>query len=157
MSINFGAEYRKFYAEQEKLRTQYRELGMSEKQIKAMYEFDLEALRSDNRYKAHSCPLEIDPEEALASGKNKALRRFLEALSVYMTPWQSAPHAWVEEIGNEGLVRTLKKLSDDDLELLNRYVMLEQTQRQIGEAFGISQKGVSKRIARLRKKFLKNF
>ena len=157
MSINYGKEYRRFYAEQKKLRKQYRELGMSEEQIEAMYEFDLQALRSDNRFKAHSYPLETEPDEALSSGKNKAFMRFLETLSVQMTPWQSEPYAWVEEIGGENLVRVLKHLSDDELELLNRYVMLEQTQRQIAEVLGISQKGVSCRLSRFKKKFLKNF
>ena len=157
MGLNFGREYRKFYEKQEKLREQYRKAGMSEEQIQAMYEFDLQAFRSDNRFKAHSFPLDIDPDAVLASGKSKSLLRFLDALSVNMTPWQSEPYGWIEEISSENLVRTLKKLSDEDLELLNRYAMLEQTQREIAAENGLSQTGVSYRLSQLKKKFLKNF
>lgn len=41
MSINYGSAYRAFRREQEKLREQYRQLGMTDEQIAAMYEFDL--------------------------------------------------------------------------------------------------------------------
>ena len=37
MSINYGSAYRAFGKEQGKLREQYRQLGMTDEQIKAMY------------------------------------------------------------------------------------------------------------------------
>ena len=47
MSFNNGNERRKLNAKWEHLRVQYREAGMSEDAIQAMYEFDLGVL---NRY-----------------------------------------------------------------------------------------------------------
>ena len=41
MSFNNGNERRKLNAKWEQLRVQYREAGMSEEAIQAMYEFDL--------------------------------------------------------------------------------------------------------------------
>ena len=47
MSINYGSAYRAFGKEQGKLREQYGQLGMTDDQIEAMYEFDLTAFRGD--------------------------------------------------------------------------------------------------------------
>jgi len=47
MSINYGSAYRAFRKEQEKLREQYRQLGMTDEQIAAMYEFDLKEFKGD--------------------------------------------------------------------------------------------------------------
>ena len=44
MSFNNGNERRKLNAKWEQLRVQYREAGMSEEAIQAMYEFDLGVL-----------------------------------------------------------------------------------------------------------------
>ena len=43
---------------------------LSEEQIQAMYEFDLQAFRSDNRFKAHSFPLDIDPVAVRVAKEN---------------------------------------------------------------------------------------
>ena len=54
MSFNNGNERRKLNAKWEQLRVQYREAGMSEEAIQAMYEFDLEEVAfgaiSENGY-----------------------------------------------------------------------------------------------------------
>ena len=47
MSWNDGYERRKFEARQKKQAEEYRALGMTEEQIQAMYEFDLEQYKSD--------------------------------------------------------------------------------------------------------------
>ena len=49
MCWNDGYERRKFEARQKKQAEEYRALGMTEEQIKAMYEFDLEQYKSDRR------------------------------------------------------------------------------------------------------------
>ena len=58
MSWNNAAEYAKFKAEQEKLAAEYRSLGMTEEQIRAIYEFDRETYRSRRRNALHTCPME---------------------------------------------------------------------------------------------------
>ena len=52
MSFNNGNERRKLNAKWEQLRVQYREAGMSEEAIQAMYEFDLGVLNSERAYDA---------------------------------------------------------------------------------------------------------
>ena len=49
MSFNNGNERRKLNAKWEHLRVQYREAGMSEDAIQAMYEFDLGVLSQGNQ------------------------------------------------------------------------------------------------------------
>ena len=49
MSFNNGNERRKLNAKWDQLRVQYREAGMSEEAIQAMYEFDLGVLNSETR------------------------------------------------------------------------------------------------------------
>ena len=54
MSFNNGNERRKLNAKWEQLRVQYREAGMSEEAIQAMYEFDLGVLNSERAYDANT-------------------------------------------------------------------------------------------------------
>ena len=54
MSFNNGNERRKLNAKWEQLRVQYREAGMSEEAIQAMYEFDLSVLNSEHAYAANT-------------------------------------------------------------------------------------------------------
>ncbi len=54
MSFNNGNERRKLNAEWEHFRVQYREAGMSEDAIQAMYEFDLSVLNSERAYAANT-------------------------------------------------------------------------------------------------------
>ena len=48
MGFNNGSERRKLNAEWERLRVTYRQAGMSEEAIQAMYEFDLNTLNSEH-------------------------------------------------------------------------------------------------------------
>ena len=54
MSWNDGYERRKFEAGQKKQAEEYRALGMTEEQIQAMYEFDLEQYKSDRCHYSHT-------------------------------------------------------------------------------------------------------
>ena len=66
MCWNDGYERRKFEARQKKQAEEYRALGMTEEQIKAMYEFDLEQYKSDRRYYSHTqsfVPDDFDEDE----------------------------------------------------------------------------------------------
>ena len=54
MSWNDAYERRKFKENQKKQAAEYRALGMTEEQIQAMYEFDLEQFRSDRRFYSHT-------------------------------------------------------------------------------------------------------
>lgn len=56
MSWNNGYETKKFEARQKKQAEEYRALGMTEEQIQAMYEFDLEQFKSERRHRIRQIP-----------------------------------------------------------------------------------------------------
>ena len=57
MSWNNAYERKKFEARQKKQAEEYRALGMTEEQIKAIKEFDDKAEKSDKEYYAHTVPI----------------------------------------------------------------------------------------------------
>ena len=59
MSWNDGYERRKFEAKQKKQAEEYRALGMTEEQIQAMYEFDLEQFKSERRHTQYASSLSV--------------------------------------------------------------------------------------------------
>ena len=63
MGWNNAYETKKFEAKQKKQAEEYRALGMTEEQIKEMYEFDLEQLKSERRYRMHTQPLQVEEFE----------------------------------------------------------------------------------------------
>ena len=65
--------------------------------------------------------------------------------------WKNISHSWVEEIEKPELIKGIKALSKEDIELITLYVFDDLTQNEIGVRFGISQKAVSKRIEQIRK------
>ena len=59
MSWNNGYETKKFEARQKKQAEEYRALGMTEEQIQAMYEFDLEQFKSERRHTQYASSLSV--------------------------------------------------------------------------------------------------
>ena len=66
MSFNNGNERRKLNAKWEHLRVQYREAGMSEDAIQAMYEFDLGVLNSERAYITNTMTVSDDADDCTA-------------------------------------------------------------------------------------------
>ena len=156
MSWNNSYEQKKFKEKQEKLAAQYRAVGMTESQIKAMYDFDLSVFNSERSFRSHNqslqeCTLEDSAQE---ESDNALLNRNLNALSVTID--YSEHHSrywWIEEISKSELVTKIKQLSEDDLLLLYQYVFEQATQSNLASYYGISQKNICKKINRI-KKFL---
>lgn len=48
------------------------------------------------------------------------------------------------------LAERLKHLTEDDLELLTRYVFEDATQKELASQYGIGQQSVSKRLKKLK-------
>lgn len=76
MSFNNGNERRKLNAKWEHLRVQYREAGMSEDAIQAMYEFDLGVLNSERAYITNTMtvsvlPMMVQPRKPATSSSMK--------------------------------------------------------------------------------------
>ena len=149
MSFNNGNERRKLNAKWEQLRVQYREAGMSEEAIQAMYEFDLGVLNSERAYDANTVAV-CDGEDDVDARKAADLKQYEAAITVTDTYRETKSRfAWIGEIENERLLVALENLSEDDLILLTLYVYEGYTESEISKAFSISQPAIHKRIEKI--------
>lgn len=156
MSFNNGNERRKLNAKWEQLRVQYREAGMSEDAIQAMYEFDLGVLNSERAYDANTVAV-CDGEDDVDARKAADLKQYEAAITVTDTYHETKSRfAWIGEIEDENLLSALEKLSDDDLEILTLYIYEGYSTVELSKAYGIAHQNISKRIIKITN-FLKNF
>ena len=83
MSVNFGRDYRKFRAEQKKLREYYESLGMSKEVIDTLYEFDKMQFCENLLFRRRTQYLEVvDEDEITEEDKSPLLKKYLKNLSV---------------------------------------------------------------------------
>ena len=154
MCWNDGYERRKFETRQKKQAEEYRALGMTEEQIKAMYEFDLEQYKSDRRYYSHTqsfVPDDFDEDDD-DDEKLSIFDKFKDVLTTSIEEsGNKSRYWWFEEIDNPDLVRNIKSLSTEQLELLTFVVIDGYGQAEIAELMRVSQSAISQRIATIRK------
>ena len=156
MSFNNGNERRKLNAKWEQLRVQYREAGMSEEAIQAMYEFDLGVLNSERAYDANTVAV-CDGEDDVDARKAADLKQYEAAITVTDTYRETKSRfAWIGEIENERLLAALENLSDSDLELITLYAYEGYDTVEISKAFGKTKQNIGKKIQRIAN-FIKNF
>lgn len=136
MSWNNGYETKKFKKEQERIAKQYRNHGASEELINEMLEFLLAQFREERTYREHTESFEIT-----------------EYLSKDNTEFHSR-YWWIEEISDPNLVKKIKSLSKDDIELLTLYAISGYTQDEIAQMKGCTKQNIQKKIRRI-KNFLK--
>lgn len=136
MCWNDGYERRKFEARQKKQAEEYRALGMTEEQIKEMYEFDLEQYKSDRRYHMHTQPFtssDFDDGEDDDS-ESTLLNKFFDELTLTIdSRSEQSRYWWIEEIDNPKLAETIKTLSPEQIELLTLVVIDGYGQTEIAE------------------------
>ena len=126
MCWNDGYERRKFEARQKKQAEEYRALGMTEEQIKEMYEFDLEQYKSDRRYHMHTQPFtssDFDDGEDDDS-ESTLLNKFFDELTLTIdSRSEQSRYWWIEEIDNpklaEGITGTAMSKREEFKRLLN--------------------------------------
>lgn len=156
MSFNNGNERRKLNAKWEQLRVQYREAGMSEEAIQAMYEFDLGVLNSERAYVTNTVAVG-DGDDGDDARKAADFKQYEAAITVTDTYHETKSRfGWIGEIENEHLLSALENLSDDDLELLTLYIYEGYSTVELSEVYGIAHQNISKRIIKITN-FLKNF
>ena len=152
MSVNFGKEYKKFRAEQKRLRKYYEALGMSKEVIDALYEFDKMQFCEDIAFKRRIQYLEVSDEDDIADeDKNPLLKRFLEVISVSDEFHTSEKFWWLQEIGDKKLLRRLLQLSYDELEIITYLVFFDYKQHEIAQIKGVSQSSISQKIGKIKK------
>ena len=154
MSWNDGYERRKFEARQKKQAEEYRALGMTEEQIQAMYEFDLEQYKSDRRYHTHTQQLttsDFDEGEADDSESTLLQKFFGELTETIENSSEKSRYWWIEQIDNPNLVSAIKKLSREQIEVLTLIVVDGYGQAEIEEVMKVSQSAISQRLATIKK------
>lgn len=159
MSFNYASEKRKFDAMWAKLRVEYREAGMEESAITAMYEFDCEVFRKNRTYGIHNTYFStVMPDgEEVADDRSSFMKKFSSRFSVQAE--ESDPdrrYGWIDEIENPVLSEILQKMPEKDKELLTLYVIEGYTVTDIAKMEGSTHQNISKKIRRL-KNILKSF
>ena len=138
MSFNNGNERRKLNAEWEHLRVQYREAGMSEDAIQAMYEFDLSVLNSERAYATNTVAVGDSYNDDNAR-KAADLKQYEAAITVTDTYHETKSRfTWIGEIEDERLLSALENLSDADLNLVTMYAYEGYTVTEISKGWRLT-------------------
>lgn len=156
MNWNNAYEKRKFEEKQKKQAEKYRALGMTEEQIKEMYEFDYAQFKSERRFHMHTQSFEPDKFDADEDDNEKLsiVEKFQEVLAT--TQDDSADKSrywWIEEIENPVFTKALKKLSQEQIELLSLIVADGYGQAEMAGILNVSQSAISQRLATIKKIF----
>jgi DNA-directed RNA polymerase specialized sigma subunit len=157
MSWNNGYETKKFEARQKKQAEEYRALGMTEDQIQAMYEFDLEQFKSERRHRMHTQPLQVEEfeENDADESDNTLLNEFFDELTCTIETSGDKSRYWVEEIDDSETVKKIKSLSERDLEILTLMVIDELTHEEIAKIMGVCVRTIERVNARFKNLFKK--
>ena len=138
MSFNNGNERRKLNAKWEHLRVQYREAGMSEDAIQAMYEFDLGVLNSERAYITNTMTVSDDADDCAAK-ETSDFKQYEKAVTVTDTYHETKSRfAWIGEIENEQLLTALETLKVEDLEIITMYAYEGYDITEISKVYGVS-------------------
>ena len=145
MSFNNGNERRKLNTKWEQLRVQYREAGMNEDAIHAMYEFDLGVLNSERAYITNTMTVSGAADDCAAK-ETSDFKQYEKAVTVTDTYHETKSRfGWIGEIEDERLLSALENLSDSDLELITLYAYEGYDTVEISKAFGKTKQNISKK------------
>lgn len=159
MCWNDGYERRKFEARQKKQAEEYRALGMTEEQIKAMYEFDLEQYKSDRRYYSHTqsfVPDDFDEDED-DDEKLSIFDKFKELLtSSIEESGNKSRYWWIAEIEDEVLARKVRSMASEEIEMITLLAFEGYSQTESAQHMGMPYRTFKYKLRNL-KKFIKKF
>ena len=145
MGWNNANERRKFEERQKRLAIEYRENGMTDKQIEEMYQFDLRQFNSNRRYREHTQAFQVDEFDDADESDNSLMRYFPEPLTSKIDDLASKTRfGWVEEIEDERLYKILIGMSKDDIELITLYVFDGYTQDEIANYMNCTKQNIQK-------------
>ena len=154
MSFNYFIEKKKFDEKWEKLAQAYAEAGMDEEAIKQMYLFDLEEFNCKRRAELYKINVPISEEDEffdvawLMKVFPKAqLSNDYDTCSMHSRYW------WLEEIDSPQLTPVIRKLKNEEKELLTLYIYEERTTREIAVAMGVTHTTISRRLEKLFRNF----
>jgi len=154
MGFNYRREKEKFDREWGKLRREYAQAGMGEEAIQEIYNFDWAVFLAERTYtnRTQRFPDEIhaDTDEA---ERTRLLRKF-KALSVsFEVELEKYVQNWIDSLEDPRLLRGVKKLSQEEQELLTQIVLLEYTLGELAELLGCTPQAVFKQYKKIKEKF----
>ena len=158
MGWNNAYETKKFEAKQKKQAEEYRALGMTEEQIQAMYEFDLEQFKSERRNRMHTQQFtssDFDEGEEDDSESTLFDKFFDELTCTIETSGDKSRYWWIEEIDDSETVKKIRSLSERDLEILTLMVIDELTHEEIAKIMGVCVRTIERVNARFKNLFKK--
>ena len=164
MKFNYGLEKKKFDENWARTEKEYREAGMAEEAIRAMYEYDWEMFKKERVYCRHNqsldgqlCRNDQDFSVTEANEENSPyLYKFFDRFSVpEVITDPDRTDAWIDEIDSRSLLKAIRKLTEEEQDLIRLYMIEEYTTIEIAALKSISQPAVTKRIQRLREKIKK--
>ena len=155
MNFNYSYEKKKFEQEWSKLEKEYKQAGMSDKDIQAMKEFDMECFRLNRNTILHTYDLQLcnDFDD---NGNDDFGNIDFSKVDYITTKEQEKVEShsrfwWIEEIDDNELVLKLKSLSEFDLEFITKLVFDDYSQTELAEIYGIRQQNISKRLKKIKK------
>ena len=143
MSYNHGLEEKKFKERWQKTAEEYREAGMTEEQIAAIYEFDREVFNSDRRYKEKTVEL-FDNENS-------------RTLTVYDDYSADNRYGWIDEIEDMEVYSQIMSLPEIWREAFTMYIFDGYNQQQISSILLRNQSNVSRAIDKIAEILKKQF
>ena len=109
---------------------------MSDAAIQKMHDFDWEVFKQERIYRLHTQDLGIgifDEPSAEQEDKSALMKKFLESVSRWDDYTMASRYGWIEGIGDQRLVRVLKRLSISEKELLTKYLKKGYTREWINQ------------------------
>ena len=138
MGFNYAREKRKFDEKWKKLEVWYRESGMSEDAIREMYEYDWSEFNSTRKFYRHGDD-NVNVESIVEEDGDSIDKTFSEE--------------WIELLETPNLVRKVRKLPVDYIEIIDLMVRENLTQEEVARRMHCSQQNIAKKIEKI-KKFL---
>ena len=135
MEYNYSREKRKFDAEWKKKEAWYRDSGMSEEAIKEIFTYDWAEFNATRRF-----------------------YRYMEDIDVERIPEKSGDiletvlsKDWIELLDSPEMLRKIRKLPADYIEIIEMLYFENLTQREIAERMSCSQQNIAKKIEKIKK------
>ena len=150
MGFYYAREKQKFDAEWERLSAWYQAEGMSAEAIEAIRQFDWANFCHQRVYEHWTTAF---PEDTyVEDSKVCTLLRCCASMAETdeVSQMLRGRYDWIEQIDDPVLAERLKHLTEDDLELLTRYVFEDATQKELASQYVIGQQSVSKRLKKLK-------
>jgi DNA-directed RNA polymerase specialized sigma24 family protein len=136
MGFNYAREKRKFNKEWNEKERWYRESGMSEDAIREMYEYDWSEFNSTRKFYRYGDD-DVDVESIAEEDGDSIDKTFSEE--------------WIELLETPNLVRKVRKLPADYIEIIDLMVLEKLTQKEIAGRMNCSQQNIAKKIEKIRK------